>query len=233
MIMAEEYQVFAGEVPAGQLTVKKQDLRTEFEFRSEGIFDVSRLICVGDSAVASIGIPVPKGGGLYLKRSFSKAALVAMGLGAIRRCLLVPADQDISQYKTAPPAPDVDTEPQPAPVQEPESDPIMPTDDSSDGMNNTSKDANDNMRVLAPSDLPGWYLEPEPERYFEAPELKDACKGLSGVLYSGDGLLAFPWSPEEPFPLLPAFTGGTPSTLGGRNYILYRPGALNPSDKNR
>ncbi len=220
MELTGEYEVRLKGKPAGRLTVKRQGYRTIFTFKSDMVPEVSRLICAGDGSVVSIGIPVPDGNGMYLKRSFSDDALASMGLERIGSCLLIPADADIAAYTTEKERPDPVPDEAPATAEE-----------VAETTHNFAEDANAKSRETAiiPSDVPGWSVEPDPARYFSSRELKSACAGARGVLMSRDGsatFLAFPWSTDEPFPLLPAFRSGSAVTLGGRQYIIYNVGSV-------
>lgn len=273
MDLTGAYEVVSGGAPVGRLTVRRTGPRTEFDFHSDTLLDVCRLVALGDGTAASIGIPVPKDGGLALTRSFSDAALAAMGLTSIRRAVLIPADADVAAFAreestaanapeanvpeantSEPPAanaleehlpaqspPEIVSEPPPAPpepVPEPEPQktaaspeagqaqaPLEPHIQTlSEDTYNFPKPANANTEGR-------WVPEPDPGRFFADEAVRNACRELSDALrfQDGDGTaLAFPWSPQEPFPLTPFFREGRPAEIDGRTYILYRPERLEP-----
>ena len=70
-----------------------------------------------------------------------------------------------------------------------------------------------------------WRPEPNPSCRFTDPVLRECASGVTGVLIrreGGDILLAFPFSPSEPFPLIPVFRFGTAQAIDGKNYMVYR-----------
>ncbi len=217
MDLTGEYEVASGGAPVGRLTVRRTGPRTEFDFHSDTLLDVSRLVALGDGTAASIGIPVPKDGGLALTRSFSDAALAAMGLTSIRRAVLIPADADVAAFarEESPaanaPEPQKSNTPDPAAAQSPQE--IVPEKPPEpEPANNFPKEANSNTEEKRVS-------EPAPAQSFpEALRVPD-----------GNGTaLAFPWSPQEPFPLTPFFREGRPAEIEGRTYIVYPGEAVPP-----
>ena len=47
--------------------------------------------------------------------------------------------------------------------------------------------------------------------------------GDAWVRFEGaDTLLAFPWSPSEPFPMIPIFRLGAAASIGGRDFMVFR-----------
>ena len=71
---------------------------------------------------------------------------------------------------------------------------------------------------------PTWQPEPEPERLFASPFLRQGVQGRSGVLSCRSGgnlLLAFPWEKAAPFPLAPLFCLARLLCIGSRYYIVY------------
>lgn len=78
---------------------------------------------------------------------------------------------------------------------------------------------------LVPAPEKGWFLEPDPGRHISDPELRQAADraGEAWVRFEGaDTLLAFPWTPSEPFPMIPIFRLGAASTMAGRGFIVFR-----------
>ena len=74
----------------GTLRVSESGLLTGFDFRSAEAPDVSRLLCLCGGKAVSLGIPVPDGRGISLRRNFTKRALEGLGLSAVDGCRLVP-----------------------------------------------------------------------------------------------------------------------------------------------
>ena len=78
---------------------------------------------------------------------------------------------------------------------------------------------------LAPAPEDGWYLEPDPGRHINSPELREAASraGEAWVRFEGaDTLLAFPWTPSQPFPMIPIFRLGAAGEMAGRGFIIFR-----------
>ncbi|MGM9521528.1 MAG: hypothetical protein ACI3VB_03525 [Oscillospiraceae bacterium] len=78
---------------------------------------------------------------------------------------------------------------------------------------------------LAVPGAEGWYFEPEPWRLFSDASLSSLCRGLDGAMVRDNGtsiFLALPYSPNSPFPLIPAFRSGSAATIGGKSFIVYR-----------
>lgn len=69
-----------------------------------------------------------------------------------------------------------------------------------------------------------WTEEPQPERLFQLPWLRQGLQGRQGVLSCRKGdlrLLALPWDKSAPFPLAPLFCLARLLCIGSRYYIVY------------
>ena len=85
------YDVYLADKPAGSLTVSREGLT--YSFRALCRTDspvVFHLYCGEADRTVSVGVPVPEGNALVLRRSFSGRALEDMGLRRIDRCFLSP-----------------------------------------------------------------------------------------------------------------------------------------------
>lgn len=87
------YDVYLADKPAGSLTVAREGLMYSFRAlcRADPP-DVFRLYCGETDRVVSVGVPVPEGNALVLRRSFSDRTLGDMGLRRIDRCFLSPCN---------------------------------------------------------------------------------------------------------------------------------------------
>ena len=89
------YDVSFLERRVGTLTVSISGLNTVFECRcsagSSG--EIQRLFCVSDGVPVAIGVLMPEGGGLHLRKRFTKNALMRLGLSSIESCFLSSASQ--------------------------------------------------------------------------------------------------------------------------------------------
>ncbi len=249
MELTGEYEVYFEDAPAGHLAIRRIGLKTQFEFRSDSIFDVSRLVCVSDGKAVSIGIPVPTDSGLYLRRGFSDAAIASMKISEIERCLLVPVDLDLSTL-TQEPENTGDTHETTSPTDTGTASGSSGTSDNCaipDASSNAEPERSDDNRTdadktavsaglenahstsgespVSASLQKGWHEEREPEKLFADPELAASCKNSEGVLTFSDNditLVAFPYSHDKPFPLEDEFPKSGLETINGSNFIVYR-----------
>lgn len=279
------YDVFTvGDEAAGTLTVSQSGLNTLFEYSSGPRPGLWRLVLLTSSGPLSVGIPVPEGGGLGLRRAFSRLALKGADLTGPVRAVLVPSDFDYSALTlNAPepdPEPDADPAPEPEPHQEPEATPAPPPETPAAPESAPEPETNTETEPSPqpepepepkpepapdphpepepephpepepepqpepepapepepePAPEPGqepetpltehWAPEPDPGSRFSDPLLAAAAQGRKGVLSRLEGqdvLIAFPWSPSEPFAMLPAFRLGTAARIGGEPYMVFR-----------
>ena len=106
------YKVTYDGMEAGQLEISKNGTYFVFTFTGSTFFsDILRLVCFCGETPVPIGIPVPDGSRLSLKKQISKSSLSALGLTAIDKCILVPASVKFSAEKKAEPA-SADTSPE-------------------------------------------------------------------------------------------------------------------------
>ena len=209
------YEVFEGASPAGTLTLRQNKRMTEFEYTCDSARDLARLVLLTPGGNFSVGIPVPRDGGMQLKRSFTPGALAGVDLDHITRCVLVPVDADIQALTADIPAADAtEAAPDAAPAMEVIPEPKPETPEPTPPEPEQKPDCGN-----------GWCMEPDPACHFTDPVLRECAAGVAGVLVrqeGGDTLLAFPFSPSEPFPLIPAFRFGTAQTIDGGHYMVYR-----------
>lgn len=223
--------VFTSEgAPAGAISVAARGPRTVFDYAGPVTKEVRRLVLTSPGAALSLGIPVPEGGALRLHRAMTRLELGGFqpeGAGAV----LADLDADLAALAAAPepepesepaPAPEPAPEPEPAPVPEsvPVSEPIPePIPEP------VPEPKQETVPRLTPAPAEGWYLEPDPGRHILDAELKRAAEtaGEAWVRFEGaDTLLAFPWAPSEPFPMIPIFRLGTAASMAGRDFMVFR-----------
>lgn len=224
---------------AGSVTVRKSGLVTVFEYTCPRTLELSRLVLLTPSGAVSVGIPAPRDDGMYLLRALSRAALGGVELDGELRFILTDIDADLSALSspTQPPAADEEApasssedsgEPEAEDSDEPEAEPASPELPASEPRANGTPPSIAAAAPPAPPPEPvvdGWYIETEPQRLFADETLRSAASGMEGVLSrseGGDTLLAFLFSPSEPFPLIPAFRLGSAETIGGRSYMVFR-----------
>jgi hypothetical protein len=215
----------------GEIDIAQNGLMTDVSF-SGGNPDgenIYRLAAVCGGKYISLGVPAPAENGLFgLKKSFSKNALRELGITELSAFELVlpgelgnPAEQNapmsvvaapppavIPEAEKSAPAPEAEQSPKPAP--EPQT-----TNGAADGGGRKPE------RRLTPE----WTPEPEPERFFADGGRAGLTDALHGALAREDGgviYLAAPISEEEPFPMTPVFCFGTPETIGGKDYLVFR-----------
>lgn len=229
---------------AGKLDIRPIGVKTGFEYESGTLFPPSRLVLITPGGPFSLGIPAPRDGQLYLKKLLSPLSLSGVDLTGELSALLVPADTDLSSL--SPPAPaekdcDIADAGYPADVTAVPDTPEERSDDSpylpaipamaadpaavppADG---AGPDAGTPAGPASVPDIPdSWTPEPDPARYFSDPDLICAARKIEGAMVKSDGpdtLLAFPFSPSMPFPMLPAFRFGAAQELDGGSYIVFR-----------
>ena len=248
-----EYPVYVSGLSVGSVTVSGSGLMTVFDCACQPKSrEILRLAAACGGKYVTLGVPVPEGDVLRLRKSFTKNALAALGYRDADAFYLIRAgDAADVLFPAAPPAPDF--EPLPAlpvtesaagsateeqddasqvlPITPPVPEPKAPegpleapirTDNAPGTLSEAAPDVSEAADAEA-SD--GWEPAGDPSLLFGDPALAEACRGMTGALYSvrdGLGLLAVPVSPEEPFPLMPAFCFGTPATFRGREYIVFR-----------
>lgn len=237
-------EVFTSEgTPAGTIGVTAKGPRTVFDYAGPVTKEVRRLALLSSGAALSLGIPVPKEGELRLHRAMSRLELGDFRWEEARGVLTEP-EAELSALIASPepkaePVPDPETPPEeetptepetrpeeetpPDPEPEPESTPTLEPEPVLEPEPPEPEPAP--VPRLTPAPEEGWFIEPDPGRHILDPELKTAAEraGEAWVGFEGaDTLLAFPWTPSEPFPMLPIFRLGAASTMAGRNFIVFR-----------
>ena len=216
-------------LPAGSLTVAEKGPRTVFTYTSDRDPGVSRLALVSESGVLSLGIPVQQAGGLALSRTMTRLALGDFPLKGAWRAVLIPAGEPLSGlFPAVRPSP----EPEGETAAFPEAAPETPADDSAP---ETSIDDREpelphapeppERGAAGPETIDGWRPEGDPARYFADPVLAASAGRIYGALTKPDGegtLLAFPWTPSAPFPMIEAFRLGSAVKIGEAEYIVFR-----------
>lgn len=217
--------VFTSEgTPAGKLSVSAKGPRTVFDYAGPVMPEVRRLALLSSGAALSLGIPVPEKGELRLRRAMSRLELGDFPWEEARAVLADP-EADLSAMVSSP-EPEPETPPEPEPESEPETPPepeALPAPEPVPSPGPEPEPAP--VPRLAPAPEEGWYLEPDPGRHILDPELKKAAAfaGEAWVCFEGaDTLLAFPWTPSEPFPMLPIFRLGTAASMAGRDFMVFR-----------
>lgn len=223
---------------AGELTIGAEGVRTGFAYRCDVLFPPSRLVLQSTEGVLAVGVPVPEGGGAALRRSMTPLALRGFDLSAPLRALLIPVGDPLPLPLDPSPAPPVSEE---APPEEATEDaPEEATEDTSEEVpEDTPEEATEDIPEAVPEPSPEpvskpdspaapppeWTPEPDPARYFTDPDLIASARRVTGALVRAEGedaLLAFPFSPSAPFPMLPAFRFGSAQEIDGRSYLVFR-----------
>ena len=217
MSICGSYDVTLDNEAAGTLTVSKQGTSHLFEFSGPERFQVSRLVCIGGGAVASIGIPAPKGQGMYLKKVFSSGTMAKIGIEKIDRCLIVPVDADLSSLTAS-----SGTE-TPSSTSEPDAQSPARSESSGESREPAEQPSRESQRPPPPG---SWQIAQEPWNIFSDERLRDECKKAGEALISSDGassiLLAYPYSPDSPFPIVSQFPSANMRNIRGKTYVVYR-----------
>lgn len=101
--MSEEYPVIIDSKTAGSLTVTSAGLTTEFLARCSDPGRLIRLSVYGEGGEGYLGVMEPMGGGLYLCRRFSRAAMERFP-----RTIAYAAEAGAENTPPAPPPADAD-----------------------------------------------------------------------------------------------------------------------------
>lgn len=227
--------------PAGRLEVSKAGLMTVFDYSFDRDPGPSRLELQAGELIFNVGVPLPFAGGLRLTRKFSRNALGDFDPSSPFTAWLVPVGEslpsNIGMSEDNPLSPESSGSPGGDEV----ADTAGPDDKDGGGSESAvaasaedaTEDTADNAQPAAPTggDAPEtaredvWLSEPDPARHLEDPALQAAAAQCAGVLAKSDGedtLLAFPWAPSKPFPMLPAFRLGTAQDIDGGHYMVFR-----------
>lgn len=210
--------------PAGELEITAAGVRTGLEYKCDTLYPPSRLVLRSEAGVLPAGVPLPRDGGMAMSRRLTPLELAGFDLSLPLTVQLVPVgdplpgpvrpapetpDGEAPAAETPPPSPPpaLGSEPVPEPESKPEPEPA-PTPPP------------------APEPPPsGWVPEPEPSRFFSDPDMAASAGEISGALRRSEGadtLLAFPFSPSRPFPMLPAFRFGSAEEIGGEPFLVFR-----------
>ncbi len=230
--MKFEVTLLSGE-SRGTVTARRSGLVTAFEYIGPMCTSPMRLLMLRPAGALSVGIPAPRDGEAYLYRRLSRAAMGGADLTGEIKFVLTDVSEDYSALslkssepvpKEAPPETPPETEPEP----EPEAAPVMEpahTEEPAPAPEPEEEPAPEPEDKPAPP-VPGeWAPEPDPGRHFEDPVLRECSAGAADVLCrreGGDTLLAFPYSPSKPFPLIPAFRLGAAAVINRADYIVFR-----------
>ena len=216
MSICGSYDVMLNDTTVGALTISKQGHSHLFEFNSPERFQVSRLVCLCGGTAVSIGIPAPKGQGMYLKKVFSPAALSKMGIDKIDRCLIVPVDADLASLTPSS---------QPETSESASESGSQPAEKSEGNVESEGQPSQPSNMLQRPPPFGAWQLAKEPWSIFSDEKLRDECKRAGEALISSDGstlLLAFPYSSDVPFPIVSQFPSAYTRNIRGKTHIVYR-----------
>ncbi len=200
MGLTGEHKVLFNGSEAGTLTVERNGLMTVFECECDIVCDdVVRLAAARGDECVPIGVMMPVGGKLKLRKSFSKAALSDLGIGGDDGFYLIRKTEDLCIPKSAAETPDAAAEDDaPAHVDAPQD----------------ACDAEDTWSYA--EDVPSMFCDPD---------VAEACRDVVGALTRRRGeyrLLAVPVSGSEPFPMMPVFCFGSAERIAGGDYIVFR-----------
>ncbi len=216
------YEVFTKDgLPAGSLTVAEKGPRTVFTYISDRDPGVSRLALVAPGRTLSLGIPLQHAGGLRLSRTMTRLELGDFPLEGTWRAVLVPAEEELSALAQPPePTPPPDAATADPPPEPPACEPISEPEPSA-----APEPESPESEKTGPAVVDGWRPEDDPARYFTDPVLAASAGRIRGALTKPDGegtLLAFPWTPSAPFPMIEAFRLGSAVKIGEAEYIVFR-----------
>ena len=197
------FDVYINSSPSGRLEISRQGLLTCFECTAPESSDILRLAGDTGKAYEVIGVMMPEGGGLHLKKYLTKNDLYIKKLDTVKRYVLI---ENGAVYPAAEPAfPDAE-----------KSSPEAEEDDkAAEAVKADKKEGSGSL----------WHNCSDPGSLFDDAEAARALSGADGVLTAEkDGFvyIAVPVDPEKPFPAMPIFCFGNQGTIGGREYLVFR-----------
>jgi hypothetical protein len=188
-----------------------------------------------------IGVMMPEGSLLRLKKRFSKNALSGLGLITVTEYRLIRAGDVYAQGGQ--PSESRPHQPQPLPMQQKneqapvqaqvQQEPARTLQPDVSGSAQQYHVPNPNQSMESKSSLPkktdvrpddAWRPIEDASTLFSDPELKQAGGAVTGGLVRKSGsttYLAVPVSPEKPFPAMPIFCFGTMEAIRGASYIVF------------
>lgn len=217
-----KYPVTSGGTATGTTTVYETGLFYVFECSCRADSEKPlRLYCYTGSGFALIGVPMPAGGELRLKKKISKSELKHLGIDDISSFILSETAPVSAGSVTAEKAP-AQQAAAPWPDSPPQTGAAIPMTAASPGA------ADREAAAASPEPQPAayiWKSETEPGRFFSDSSISASCRGLEGCLSAGEGdisMLAVPVSQDAPFPLIPVFLYGSGEMIGGREYVVFK-----------
>lgn len=203
-----EFDVYIDGIPSGKLEIVKSGLLTCFECTADADpGEVLRLAADTGDKYETIGVMMPDGCGVHLKKYFTKNDLYIKNLGDAQKYVLIrngevyPSDN-----------PDCADAPSDFP------DCAAAQCDGENAQSAPEPENNGGSSVL-------WTPCPAPEHLFNDQQAGEAIAGCPDVLTSekdGFTYVAVPVDPEKPFPAIPIFFFGSQGTYNGRDYLVFR-----------
>lgn len=202
----ERFQIEDGEVrlwQEGIMTVIEAALPRE----GRGLL---RLGAVSGDTVRSLGVLMPDGAELCLRRRLSRRERETLGLKEIQGFVLLGEQKE----KTKAPEPEAEAKSAPAlpKTTEAEAEKEKPPQKRRGGW----------FQILDDLD---WRETAAPGGCFRDPQLAKAVQKVHGALLTREGekdwLLAIPMDSDQPFPPLPVFRFGEPVLIRGESYVLF------------
>ncbi len=191
-----ENYTFAG----GEIQIRKEGLMTVLEAALPAQGDRPlRLAALCGKTMYPLGVLMPDGKKLRLRRRLSRAEWEAAGLHSLRGFTLLGSGDTVPQPEKQMAA-EVEEEKKPP----------------------THKRRDDWFAALEGEN---WQACPAPGRCFRDAALAKAAQQVQGALLAESGaqqLLAIPMDSGCPFPPLPVFRYGEPVVIRGQGYVLFR-----------
>lgn len=189
----EEYEVLSASGESrGRIRIEEQGLYKLFTYCWEGAAAPSRLMLRGDKGEICIGVPIPEGGTMRLRRRMSCRSV---DVGNETGFFLIDPNEK-------PEIPEAPKEPEKAE----ESKPPEPEEKPARRERHWREEAHPEKLV----------------RDEELKESLRGASGALVSQVDGDTFLALRYTPGGVFPMMPAFRYGVSAKLGGRSYIVFR-----------
>ena len=240
-VLIGDFPVFASGDNVGSVTVSRSGLMTVFDstcrHRSREVLRLAAA-CGGNYVALGVMMPVEGDNTFWMKRSFTKYALDALGFDEPVSFHLIRAGDVYDSTaagavtEAAAPVPDpADTMPEQEAGENDDAPESLPPPITQEPEKEKAPYAAPEPPHPEPSEpeetalIDGWTHVDTPGMFFSDLSVAEACANVAGALITArDGfeLLAVPISPEEPFPLMPVFCFGSSGVIGGREYIVFK-----------
>lgn len=205
-----EYSVIFDSCSIGKLKIYQEGLQTVFNCTcTYESAEILRLAVISDQEFIPIGVMLPRGETMTLKKNFSKNTLRSMGITKINSCHLIRAGESFAKKDIL--------------VKDQNEKQILPA-------TATEQDSQTTVDHLVKETRPNnkhelWQLRKDPSALFSDPDLAENSMNIAGAMTRMEDNLTFlavPVSPNKPFPMMPIFCFGNLEFIDGESYLIFK-----------